>query len=577
MPQLEYNVCKQFMEQQFPYCPAGIDPEFFIRSQAQLGGFPEYADQLVGEFIKPTIGAFDAQERTPTGSPEPDSMSSESNRPASRPPVSGETPASPPQATSVDSVPEPFMLFYLGNAVHPGTQLSPEFRVVFAGWNGTVRVEATLHEALDQSTWKTSPELVQEGPGIWKFFESIPLKGRDGLACLPGTYLVKFTCYFRSQGHVTSWRGGFSFDVTEKESRELVISSEGNSLTNLAAVDLTSMLRKFSKVQINTGGNALVNLQGFESALKEAPPSGGGTATMTSIKLHEFGGFRPPPDQCTEGRFDLPNGRRILLYARSGVMLGRNRPNQPQGQPTDIALRLYPRDASRDALSMLVSQQHLEIRAADGRIHLRDPRKPVSRDSAPAHANNQPLVEQVAIDHSEHGVNYTTYFKSGSGVGIPAPQLGLRIHSFRQPHSWVQDILTFLRFAVDQLDFGKAWHRDETGLDALLIERERTCDELNGREAYLLVHGIVLIGSDARCPLRIEHPSVQTRHAILCNWDLQFRIIPIDDAPVVCNGLPIRRGQVGTLRPGNVLKLGEAELTFETPQQYGLEHSGQVH
>jgi len=570
MPQLEYHVCKQFIEQQLPYCPAGIDPEFFIRSQAQLGGFPEYADQLVAECIRPVVGSSDPHAEIPAGSTRSDTSSGAPGNSTSQESASDTAPASESQPAPVDTVPEPFMLFYLGNAVHPGTQLSPEFRVIFAGWNGTVRVEATLHEALDQSTWKTSPELVQEAPGIWKFFESIPLKGRDGLACLPGTYLVKFTCYFRSQGHVSSWRGGFSFDVTEKESRELVISSEGNSLTNLAAVDLTSMLRKFSKVQINTGGNALVNLQGFESALKEAPPSGGGTATMTSIKLHEFGGFRPPPDQCTEGRFDLPNGRRILLYARSGVMLGRNRPNQPQGQPTDIALRLYPRDANRDALSMLVSQQHLEIRAVDGQIHLRDPRKLASRDSAPAHANNQPLVDQVAIDHSEHGVSYATYFKTGSGVGAQAPQLGLRIHSFRQPHSWVQDILTFLRFAVDQLDFGKAWHRDETGLDALLIERERTCDELNGREAYLLVHGIVLIGSDSRCPLRIEHPTVRTRHAILCNWDLQFRIIPIDDAPVVCNGLTIRRGQVGTLRPGNTLRLGDAELTFEGPHQYGL-------
>ena len=77
--------------------------------------------------------------------------------------------------------------------------------------------------------------------------------------------------------------------------------------------------------------------------------------------------------------------------------------------------------------------------------------------------------------------------------------------------------------------------------------------------------------SNRDCLLRIDHPSIRLDHAILCHWDGQFRILPIQDALVVCDGQPIHPGRVGTVKPRTTLQLGDLQLKFDDPVQFGLE------
>lgn len=555
MAQIDYDQCKQHLQKMLPFLVPGMKVDDFIRYQAVLGGFEEYIDRLVMEIAQETESSIDGADSGP----------------------SGQSSGLPPTAEAPVER-EPFILFYLGDTVCAGGHLSPECHVIHEGWDGRIEIEAILSETLDQVGWRATPDLIQLASGSWLFHQTVPLT-RNSNPCPPGTYAIRFTCHFRDscRHEDSSWHGSFKFQVTGQGGGELVIASDGNSLTNLAAVDLSSMLQRFSKIRLESSGNALINWQSFESALKQEPAivEGRGTASMTPVKLAKFlqprrrGIIGPIARKCLEGRFDLPNGRRVLIYAKNQVILGRNRPKTEDAH-TDIAVRLYPRNETRDALTRFISRQHLEISATQGQIHLHDPRGSSAQQAVPAQANRLPLPEKRSFPHSRHGISYSSTFGSSLTANDQPPQLGLLIRSFQESVPRAQLIRNTLQTTIGQNDFDESWLRDESGLDALLIERRSTCDELNGLEAYLLVMGIVLIGSNHDCPLRIEHPGIRPDHAILCHWDGQFRILPIDDAPVVCNGRRIHPDGIGTLPAGGTLKLGELELTFDAPLQFGL-------
>ena len=540
MAGFEYSQCKQFVELQIEACSPGVDREIFIRDIANRGGFAEFADRLVVELINPLPTPAVAQPSTP--------------------------------------VVEPFMLFCLSDRVRAGEQLSPECHVVYEGWDGTVEVSALLSEALDRRNWDPNPTITSfYDSNRWRFNETLQLT-RDNNDAPSGEYLIAFTCHFTaSQLNQDSWwYGTFKFRVTGEKSGELVISSEGNSVVNLAG-NLDSLLRKFHTIRIDGSENALINIQSFESALREQSTEECGEASkLMTIKLVRI---KPPvpleeweriPRKCLAGRLDLPNDRRVLVYAKNHVIMGSNRPNSDDGH-TDIALRLFPRSETRDALTRLISRQHLEVTALKGQIQLRDPRGDSSRDAVSALANRTPLTESRSFPHTMLAINYTTSFGSRLSGSDEVPQLGLRIQSFQHAPGAVKRNQEKLEAILGQRDFQQSWLRKESELDAVLIERVHTCDELNGREAYLLVMGCVLIGSDHDCLLRIEHPSIRPDHAILCHWDGQFRILPIEDALVVCDDQPIHPGRIGTVKARTTLQLGDLKLKFDDPVQFGLE------
>jgi pSer/pThr/pTyr-binding forkhead associated (FHA) protein len=73
--------------------------------------------------------------------------------------------------------------------------------------------------------------------------------------------------------------------------------------------------------------------------------------------------------------------------------------------------------------------------------------------------------------------------------------------------------------------------------------------------------GVVLVGRDERCHLRVAHPTVSRLHATVLR--LHRRLILRDEGAAAGTRLGEARVQVGFLDPGAVLTLGEATVTVE--------------
>ena len=565
MSGLSFEVFRQFLGNQIRLNPPP-NIESYIKSSANFAGFAEFTEELLAEFLAPEH----VHESQPQPEPQPETQ---------------------PE-------PQPFLLFQMGNVVSAGSHLSPEFHVIFEGWDGTVEVEATLSAGLDQHGWVSNPKVIPL-ERIWRFHQTIRLT-TDSNDCRPGDYLIDFTCHFRNSGihRDSSWYGSFKFQVAVQRQGELIISTEGNSLVNLSG-DLLSLVQDFRTIRIDGAANSLVNLQAFESALGQtAQKKADATTTMTTIKLIRIRDPEPVVHRriarpCVEGRFDLPDGRRVLIYARDQVILGRNRPKRDPAAPTDIALRLWPENEVRAKLNDLISRQHLWVTARNGEIEFRDQRSATSAEASPAHVNGVLLQGSRTVSHSSGVIEYSTSvarpLNSGGvdhggvnpginpgGIHSERRLIGLSLRSFQQAQGAVQRTYESLRCLVGTVDFNETWRRHEAGLDAVLIERGRNMDELNGREAYLLVLGMVMMGTNHDCPFRIPHRSIRPDHAILCHWDGQFRILPLEEAFVACDGRTIQPGKIGTISIGSKLQLGDLELTFDGAEQFGLEGDSRV-
>ena len=561
MSGLSFEVFRQFLGDQIRLNPPP-NIESYIKSSANFAGFAEFTEELLAEFLAPEH--VDESQPQPETQPEP----------------------------------QPFLLFQMGNVVSAGSHLSPEFHVIFEGWDGTVEVEATLSAGLDQHGWVSNPKVIPL-ERIWRFHQTIRLT-TDSNDCRPGDYLIDFTCHFRNSGihRDSSWYGSFKFQVAVQRQGELIISTEGNSLVNLSG-DLLSLVQDFRTIRIDGAANSLVNLQAFESALGQtAQKKADATTTMTTIKLIRIRNPEPVVHRriarpCVEGRFDLPDGRRVLIYARDQVILGRNRPKRDPAAPTDIALRLWPENEVRAKLNDLISRQHLWVTARNGEIEFRDQRSATSAEASPAHVNGVLLQGSRTVSHSSGVIEYSTSvarpLNSGGvdhggvnpginpgGIHSERRLIGLSLRSFQQAQGAVQRTYESLRRLVGTEDFNQTWRRHEAGLDAVLIERGGNMDELNGREAYLLVLGMVMMGTNHDCPCRIPHRSIRPDHAILCHWDGQFRILPLEEAFVACDGRTIQPGKIGTISIGSKLQLGDLELTFDGAEQFGLEGDSRV-
>lgn len=497
----------------------------------------------------------------------------------SKPRVHAQTKIEPTNAAAAETekAPEPaapFLLIRLGEDLRPGAHLSPEFHLIHSSWDGDAQVETMLHGALDCHGWNNQPRLTKDQDGYWIFHQALALTF-NGQPCPSGEYRLEFECHFRESPTQTSssWRGWMHFRVFDhgNSGQTLEVVSDGQGLVNLHGLDL----KRFNRVRFEARDNSLVNLQSFLTEIeKTAEPEAGGASqpSMAPVKL-----LRIPPKPVTtrprsirSARFDLPGERRILLFAQDSVILGRNRPDPASPEPTDIALRMLPRSAFHDSLTRNISKQHLAVTVRDSKVTLQDPRRTESRDLFPARVNRLPLNESVRLPHVNRPISYTTIFGDALTSSDRPPQLGLEIHTFDEPEI-AHEIRQ--RFQVFSPCDGKQepWLREQAGLDALLIERAANTDELNRKEAYLLVLGAVLIGSDAGCPIRISHPRVREQHAVLSHWNGHFLVMPVGEAPVVCGNKRLAPGECGSLYSGSVLRLADLELTLDKPLQLHLE------
>lgn len=473
--------------------------------------------------------------------------------------------------------PQPFLLVYTNAAPRTGEQVTPEFHLIFAGWRGNAKVEAELIGNINRDGWNSKPDLRHLESG-WKFTQTVSLVNGDK-NCLPGEYRVEFTCHFLDSHEqvISSWRGSLVFNVTTAGSTEFVIRGGDESVINLAGVDLESVLKRYSRVEIYGGKDALINIQSFISTLKSDDAiQSGGNASITTVRLEPLRG--PIIDVkrwCFSGRFDLPSGRRVLVYGRNSVVLGRNRPNHPIEKHTDITSRLHPDVVDQpypgsepESMSGRLSRQQLEISISNKQIHFRDPRDPIRQSTYPAYVNYIPLVDKRTLDLAQHAISYSMPLVPGDNPRQSSRQFSLQLKPFGEK-GLVSKMADVLRSTIGSPLTETEWLREESGIDALLIERVNTCDTLNGMEAYLLVMGVVLIGSGIDCPFRIDHPDILPYHAMLCHWDGNFHVIPTAGANVAVDGYPLQDGGVRSLNRGSLLKLGNLTLKFDEPTQFG--------
>jgi len=297
-----------------------------------------------------------------------------------------------------------------------------------------------------------------------------------------------------------------------------------------------------------------------------------------TVRLEPFVAPPPPAPQscCFSGRFDLPSGRRVLVYGRNSVILGRNSPNHPIEKHTDITSRLHPDiveqqypDSEVESISRRLSRQQLEVSIVSRQIHFRDLRDQARQSTYPAFVNFIPLEDKRTLDLAQHVISYSMPFVPGDNPRQTDRQFGLQMKPFVRENVLVDSMSKTLRTTVGSHLTETEWLREESGIDALLIERVNTCDTLNGREAYLLVMGVVLVGSKLDCPFRIDHPDILPYHAMLCHWDGNFHVIPTPGAFVAVDGYPLSDGGVRTLNRGSLLQLGGLTLKFDEPTQFG--------
>ena len=460
---------------------------------------------------------------------------------------------------AIDSIwpeqPAPYLLFDFGETdLRPGQTLAPEGHVRFAGWEGNVEIRMSIDGRLDKEHWRESPPLSRLASGYWTFPQTLSLTdGRQ--QCQNGKYWIHFHCRFDGPHH-SVWEGRIKMTISHGEDGpSLVIDSDEHSLVNLNGVNL----KEFSRVQIQARGNSLVNIQSMLEALRSESATNSGTgrrSDMIPVQLIPYTPPPPPQASHTTARVDLPSGRRVVLFAQDQLTLGRNRPDpNARSHRTDVALRMHPRSELNDAVSLKISRQQLKLSVCDGQVEFFDPREADQQSAKPATLNGQPLPPSPIELIPDRAYHYDSALGHEERIGLDL----IAYHDDRKAE-YLQDRLEQL----PRTRTSTTWRRDSTRYDAIRIERSGFTDDYDGREAYLMLMGMALIGSSPRCAIQVEGSGIRTEHAALLHWDGQFRLTPWGSVPVYCDQQLIYPGQVVTLTPdaNHTLRLGDTLLQF---------------
>ena len=469
-------------------------------------------------------------------------------------------------AATVPQEATPFLLIHLTKNPRPGDHLLHECHIRYAGWDGQVIVRPRLVGELDELREKNPPIYAGDyGSGHWLFHQTISLT-KEGYVCQTGEYLMQFDCHFHSgKGFDSEWTGWIKLRVIDdRDNQTLEIESEGHGKINLNGVDL----KRFTTLKFRASEQGCVNVQSFLEELSRETSQGTNPASQTAvvpIPLRPKGSLPPPMRSNTVARIDLPSDRRIVLFAQEELILGRNRPDPHATEyRTDVALRMLPRTEENNSVSMKISKQQLKISACDGQVEFADMRDIAQRADKPAMLDGHSLPATAISLLPGRPYHYE------STLGY-LEQVGLDIIAIRDEQA--ADHLQEPLERIPRRRNSSTWKRDSSQIDALLIERSGFSDDSNGREAYLMLMGAVLIGSAPHCAIRISGPGVHPEHAALVHWDGQFRLMSWDRAKVTCDQHELKPGQFITLNPtpGHRLRFGEVEVLFAPRAQLEMD------
>lgn len=469
----------------------------------------------------------------------------------------------------------PHLVVDWGSEPQIGWHACPEFHLVCPrGYHSTPAVTVSVDSHLDQPT-STPIRPTMEEPGYWTFPVRFSLT-THGVDCRPGHYLIDVSLRFRGlePGAPRFFRTRIRLNVTPpspSHEKTLEIDGDGYSIVNLQGRDLRSCLRDFHRVVLRGGERAVINLQEGLNAVSsgENQDTGQSFSPEPDVVRHEYrlkidhereqNTPRMSAHVSQRQRTDaacliLPNGRRVLLLARTFVSLGRERTN-------DIVTRFLPRCETNDQLSTSISRQHARIELTARGLQVSD-----LGSSSGTSMNGACLDKPTTLTARTHAeISLATVSKVSTpfrlGVQLFPPANSPSDTASPEADAELLDTLDAHEPALWSL-------ARSSGIDAVRIERLNIPDE---DEAYVLCFRQLILGNSDQSAVRISHAGLRSEHARIIHADGSFwlqNLAPIGTTKV--DDSLLQRLELVPLVAGMRLTLGDVALQFVEWQQAHL-------
>ena len=489
---------------------------------------------------------------------------------------------------SAESAPPPMLLINWGYDLRIGHQLRPEFHLYLPGCYGKPQVAIHIDESLDHPDWRVVPGLVQESESQWGFDEPLQLTSQ-GKNCRPGVYQLQLRMVLHDEGILQRcFLGKISIVVKDPAQQQSGPTLEIEGADTAAVNFLSGDLSKFAKIHLKVGAGGVGNIQEalFPNPSAESSRSQSSSAAQPWVTHHIL---KPDcelqqrmPKLSTHGRRQamdraalvFPDGRRILLLAKSHVELGRDRVK------TDIVLRLWPwASPERQELCRLISHNHLCMTLhADG-LHVRD------KSNFGTYVSNERLTGDYVIPaNAPHRL-------------VLGGVLGLDVTSHPDPswHGWapwrdlIEDQYSRLAGRSHSSLWQDAWH---SAVDAVRLCRVKQSplpkylpqlnlrpaqlqavqhaarsvnltDELADREEYVLVFRAATLGGTPLDAIYLRGSGLAAAHARIFHLGGGFwleRLTP--EAEICVDETPIGLFEIVPLAPTIHIAFGRTDATF---------------
>jgi len=239
-----------------------------------------------------------------------------------------------------------------------GCQARPEFTLLLSPSCPKPTVVLHVDEKLDDHPDLFAPVMVHnQGEGKWIFDTHFCLT-TEGADCAPGSYKISLKVALISPcdniSHV--YESVLKIEVGNSSGgKTLEISGGDDSLVNLQGLDFD----QFNTVKLSASGATALNLHKAENLLKTGLEKKSGKVAKYMLRCCDDLAEWVPSNVliCSNSEnygkisLNLSNGNRILLASLSGCTFGRNK-------DADVVLRLFPRNAENDELTMSISRYH---------------------------------------------------------------------------------------------------------------------------------------------------------------------------------------------------------------------------
>ncbi len=446
--------------------------------------------------------------------------------------------AEPPRQGQI----HPRLLVDWGELPQLGHQARPAFSLICPEHCGEPQISIRIDRELDHDPDDPLLTPRRDQEGIWSF--SVPFRltssGRD---CLPGQYIIDVEATIRAAvgDYPRFFRTRIRLHIPSASAsgpRVLEIEGDGQSVVNLHGHDL----RSFSRVVLRGGDQSLINLQnlsGGSSADNNSPVPAAPRSVFEYELKPDLDRQQRLPKVRRDGRRDrldsltleFPNHKRVHLFARRRVTLGRNRDN-------DIVTRFLPRSPEHDQLSRNISRTHMAVELCSEGVLLQDQSsKGIELDCAAIEGERLLGAIDVGFDLQ---VDLAPILGSDDFLSLGLQLFGGKANSRErnEQFSWDEICFSLLRERPTQL-----WQTAaRSGIDACRIRRLRNLADM---EEYVLLFREVLLGSsNHQDAIVLDWISSDSPIARIIHAGRSFWLHVYSGTDVTVDGAPVDAGEM---------------------------------